>query len=218
MKRTSLLASLALLMTALAPQTASAAVYYNNITNTSDFDLSGTFIFAHRFGTDNTTLTVGSANFTLNNSIISYDGTYPATPAGPLTPANFSTLLSYGVYGSYNPISLTSSPLTIGQNYELQLFFSNNSDERQFNISVEGVNQFLTPLLLASNTASGAVINFTATDATLNVLISSYVGYTFLSAATLKAVEPVPEPGTAMLLGLAAVPFVYRFARRRRHV
>jgi hypothetical protein len=201
------------------------------------FTLSGTYLYTVDLG----------AEWTSNQTVQGYTF-IKATPAG-VTVATTGTSLaapwwqptpSYGsstdddalelimgntqlVYGASPTISLTI-PVTSGQQYSLQLLFSDNSETaaRNLDVTVEGSlvadnfqpQQGVTPFTTPRTFGTVMTHVFTAGDSSLNVLLSEgswAVGDAnpLIQGFTLQA---IPEPSAALLGGLGMLGLL----RRRR--
>ncbi len=112
-------------------------------------------------------------------------------------------------YGNNSPITLTG--LTIGNEYELQSFFGDNRPGVSFMMTVgDGIN--------VQKTSSGTVENgawiigtFTADATTQNFLSShTHISQNFLSGYQLRDISSVPEPSSAVLIGLGGLALILR--------
>ncbi len=112
-------------------------------------------------------------------------------------------------YESTTPITLTG--LTIGNEYELQTFLGDNRSGTPFIMTVgDGIT--------VQKTSSGSVENgawiigtFTA-DATTQNFLSAHanISQNFLSGYQLRDISSVPEPSSAVLIGLGGLALILR--------
>jgi|GEM_PF-1901483 len=134
----------------------------------------------------------------------------------------FNTALSYGT----SPSVSVDIDVTSGQEYSLQMFFSDNSAvaRRNFDVSIEGVVEVGTfepqqGMGVTDPQAFGSIIShtFTAGDTALNLVLGGNGSFAsggdpnpIIQAFTLQA---VPEPSSIILVGIALFGLV---AFRRR--
>ena len=237
MKKTLLVATAALLLIS------SAHAALLTITNPTQLDFSGNFVYAVSFGELGTT-TVGDATFT---GVTTGSGSLNSPPVG-VTATGFNTNLNWSGASNLgssadangletvmrsimwsnglNPGAINAE-VTTGNQYRLQLLFSEGCcNNRHFDVNVE--NGLLTQEILGT-AVGGAVwqnsstqgyamsLDFTAGDSLLNIALSRHTpGDTnyHISGFTLERLSTVPEPSSVALVGMALVGVVV--SRRRR--
>ena len=168
------------------------------------------------------TLGSGDGNIT-SDADAQNSGAYASGPA-PFTSLSvpYQNILQGANYNSGTDISLSLNNLTPGQNYEVQLWYNDSrAGFDTFTQDVTSVGGNLVTLEKNFQNAAGGVGQFTIgtfkADA-ISQLISLSSNGAFqaqVNALQLRAVAAIPEPSTALLLGVGLVGLVLRRRRNR---
>ena len=132
------------------------------------------------------------------------------TAAGPFTATDFGTALSTFDFAGTS-ITYTLDNLTVGLSYDIQFFFNDSRDasfEDRTLIVDDGAGNVATVDNFTSVTGT-----FIATDTTQDFTLTGSDGPHINLIAFSGGVAPVPEPSSALLMGLASFGFL---VRRRR--
>lgn len=178
-----------------------AAPIFTNTAITGDTDIlnTGALISASNFGTSVAT-TINGVSFTSTNAGLSNEtngsGDFSTDPFS----ANLDNLLSSLVFtNNSSPLTLTIGGLSIGTDYRLQLFFSNdlNSTGSSMRISMEGEFTDLSGWLPS---ARNVTVDFTASSlSSVTTLTQLNSNRTILNGYALHSVSAVPVPAAAWL-------------------
>ncbi len=155
------------------------------------------------------TTTINGVVFTANNLFDS--GYYTNDTFGVSTGDDSLDLLYLQANYSYSLDPITLTGLTIGNEYELQSFFGDN--RTGLNLTMNVGNSITIQKTSSGTVNNGAWIigTFTA-DATTQDFHSSYGASrsSFLSGYQLREISSVPEPSSAVLIGLGGLALILR--------
>ena len=206
-----------------------SATMISTFTSSADLDLSGDYVYAVSLGGTWNNASVDIQNATFVDHRVSGDVTVITTGNAVISPYyetspdygtdNALELLMHGLVLAWgtDPSVGVSVDVVAGQQYELQLFFSENSYKtagaRNFDIAVENVTiaDEFTPIpagadwTTAPHTGVWVTHQFIAGDTTLNIDLtpgSSGDPNPYLGAFTLEA---IPEPATFGMLASGAI-------------
>ena len=186
-------------------------------TTATDISTNGTSVQATNLVSDNslaggTTIVNG---VTFQNTNLFGNGYAPLNPGITIGDAADGLYSSFG-YGGATTQTLTG--LTIGQQYELQIFMGDNRgccNGRSLTVGdADGdTSNDVTFAYGSGNGANGASIigTFTADATTQNFFVTiSTASSAELSAFQLRDITPVPEPSSTALIGLGGLALILR--------
>lgn len=216
------ISALALPVLMTIANTGLSATIFTESTITGDTSIlnSGTLVIANDLGAAPSNVTINGVTFGTSQSgltnLTNGGGDFSVDPFS----ANLDAILSDLVFApNSSGAQLNLSGLTNGQDYRLQLLFSNDSNNTGNNINVVlgGDNYHLSGW---QTQAINLQLAFTATASTQQIQLNpgagsdSNTGRAVLNAYAVHQVG-VAEPGTLGLMGLSALLFAKR--RKQRH-
>ncbi len=155
------------------------------------------------------TTTINGVTFTATNHFGS--GYYQDTDFGVSTGDDSLDLLYRQASYRYSDAPITLTGLTIGNEYELQSFFGRNRSGSNYSMSVGDGTTVQKISSGPVNNGAWIIGTFTADATTQNFHSGSGSGNSsFISGYQLRDISSVPEPSSAVLIGLGGLALILR--------